>query len=280
MGAFLVRHYKTKIDFVFMYWLFSLLPRFYKFKAAAWVMLPLWVVIELLEAVFVGSQRTGVGHWVHVGGFAFGIVFALGMKASGLEKKMDQAIESEVSWQVDPSVTEATTLMEQNRLDEAVVVLEKAVAQKPDMIEAWDMLAQVAWRRQDMEAHKRALVMLCKQHLRKKDVAAAVQAYDDLVNVGGDKIDAADWVQVCRYFESQEVWERAAVEYEKYAKAYPADKLSVYSLVAAARLNLKKLERRDEAARLYREAAASPVPHLDWDDAIKRGLAEATSVSA
>jgi membrane associated rhomboid family serine protease len=277
MGAFLVRYFKTKIDFVLVYFL-GFVPRFYKFKSPAWLMLPLWAGTELFYGLMFG-HATGVGHWVHVSGFIFGVVFALGMKFSGIEQKMDQAIEKQVSWQADPSLTEATQLMEQNRVDEAIALLQQTVQQKPELIEAHDMLAQLYWRKQDMEGHKKSLAMLCKLHLKKKDVAAAVQNYDDLVGVGGDKIDAGDWTQLCRYFEGQQNWERAAVEYEKYAHAYPNDKLAVYSLVAAARIWLKKLERRDEAARLYREAQKSPVPHMDWDDAIKRGLAEATSGS-
>jgi len=38
---------------------------------------------------------------------------------------------------------------------------------------------------------------------------------------------------------------------------------------------LKKLNRQDEAVRLYRQADASPIPHLDWDAAIQAGLKEA-----
>jgi membrane associated rhomboid family serine protease len=275
MGAFLVRYYKTKIDFAFIYFIF-LTPRVYRFKAPAWVMLPLWAATELFWALMVGS-KTGVGHWVHFGGFMFGLVFALGMKFSGVEKKMDQSIEKEVSWQADPSINEATQLVEQNRVDEAVTLLENTVKAKPELIEAHDLLAQLYWRKQDMEGHKRALAALCHLHLKKKDIPAALQNYDDLMSVGGTKVEAADMVQFCRYFEAQQMWERAAIEYERFAHAYPSDKLAVYSLVSAARIWLKKLERRDEAARLYREAQQSPVPHMDWDDAIKRGLAEATS---
>ena len=47
------------------------------------------------------------------------------------------------------------------------------------------------------------------------------------------------------------------------------------ALIAAARINLKNLNRREDAARLYREADASPVPHLDWESIIQRGLKEA-----
>lgn len=276
MGAFLVRNFKTKIDFAFVYWFFSLMPRVYKFKAPAWLMLPLWLGAQLLSATVVGKSG-GVAYWAHIGGFAFGMVGALALRFTGIEKKMDQSIEAEVSWAADPRIVKATELMEAHKLDEALVELQQAIREKPNLVEAHDMLAQIYWRKQDMENYKQALTSLCHAHMQAKHLDEALQSYDDLTTAGGDKIAAADWVPLCRYLESKENWERAAVEYEKFAHAYPSDKLAVYSLVAAARLNLKKLERRDEAARLYREAAASPVPHLDWDDAIRRGLADATS---
>jgi len=139
------------------------------------------------------------------------------------------------------------------------------------------MLEQLYWRTQNMEAHRATLAELCRLKIKAKDMDAAWEHYGALINAGGDKIAAGDWVHICRWLETKENWESAAAEYEKFARAYPADKLSVYSLVAAARLQLKKLNNKPQAARLYREAGASPVPHLDWDDAIKRGLADATS---
>jgi hypothetical protein len=51
-------------------------------------------------------------------------------------------------------------------------------------------------------------------------------------------------------------------------------------LVSAARLQAKKLNHPQEAARLYRQADASPVPHLDWEAAIRGGLKEATAAPA
>lgn len=275
MGAFLVRYYKTKIDFVLIYAI-GFVPRFYRFAAPAWLMLPLWGLTELFWALLVGNKM-GVGHWVHVGGFVFGVVFAAGMKWSGLERKMDQAIEQQVTLTADPCVVKATELIEQNRLEEAIAELQQGVQQKPDLLEGYSMLAQLYWRKQDVPAHREAMAQVVRLHLKAKDAAAAWQAYEDFVNVGGESIDPGAWVQLCRWLEGRQDWERAASEYEKFARAWPRDRMAVYALVNAARLNLKKLGRREEAARLYREAAASPVPHLDWDDAIKLGLAEATS---
>jgi hypothetical protein len=54
----------------------------------------------------------------------------------------------------------------------------------------------------------------------------------------------------------------------------------VNALVSAARVQLKHIGNSDEAARLYRAAQASPVPHLDWEEAIKKGLAECNTTAA
>ena len=276
MGAFLVRYFKTKIDFVFIWWFFTLTPRFHRFQAPTYFMLPLWLVAQLFSAWLSGGT-SDVAYWTHIGGFAFGVVVALGMNVSGLEHKVDQAIEAEVTWQAGPRVMKASELLEKNQLDAAIAELRQAVQEKPDLLEAHTMLEQLYGRTQNVEAHRATLAELCRLNIKAKEMDAAWEHYGALVNAGGEKIATGDWVQICRWLETKENWEGAAAEYEKFARAYPADKLSVYSLVAAARLHLKKLNNKPQAARLYREAGASPVPHLDWDDAIKRGLADATS---
>jgi len=67
----------------------------------------------------------------------------------------------------------------------------------------------------------------------------------------------------------------AVEEYDKLARAYPTERQSLLALIAAARLSLKKLNRPAEALRFYTEAAASPVPHLDWTMNIEAGIQEA-----
>src|SRR5271166_3050906 len=87
MGAFLVRFPKMKIE---MAWLFFF--RLYRFKAAAYWLLPLWLLMEVFYGSLFGSS-SGVAHWAHVGGFIFGAVAAIGIQHSGLEQKANQAIE-------------------------------------------------------------------------------------------------------------------------------------------------------------------------------------------
>src|SRR5512143_2295087 len=78
MGAFLVRFPKMKIE---MYWR-PFLFKGYRFKAPAYTLLPLWVLMEVFYGSLFGSASS-VAHWAHVGGFAFGAVAAMGLKVSG-----------------------------------------------------------------------------------------------------------------------------------------------------------------------------------------------------
>jgi len=273
MGAFLVRFTTTKINFVFLWW-FGFRPYWYKFKAPAYAMLPLWAVTQILWGSLLG-ENGGVAYWAHVGGFAFGLVAALGMKFSGLESKMDQHIEKQVGWSMDPRVVKAGEIMQKDPHG-AVNELLAVIGEQRDSLDAWNLLSKAYWQQNNLEGHREALGQLARLHIKKRELDAALENYDDFRHSGGERFPAPEWLALCRHLETFPNWERAAAEYENYAAAYPQEKMSVYALVAAARINLKNLGNKTEAARLYRAAEATPVPHLDYADAIRRGLREAT----
>jgi membrane associated rhomboid family serine protease len=273
MGAFLVRFATTRINFIFLWW-FGFRPYWYKFKAPAYTMLPLWAVAQILWGALLG-ENGGVAYWAHVGGFGFGVVAALGMKFSGLETKVDAHIEKQVGWSMDPRVVKAGEIMQKDPQG-AVNELLAVIGGQKDSLDAWNLLSKAYWQQQNLAGHREALGQLARLHIRKRELDAALENYDEFRHSGGEKFPAAEWLALCRHLETIPSWERAAAEYENYAAAYPQEKMAVYALVAAARINLKNLSNRAEAARLYRAAEASPVPHLDYDDAIRRGLRDAT----
>ena len=83
MGAFLVRFPKTKIEVALVLGLRSLtnlaLGKGIRFKAAAYWLLPLWLLMEIFSGALFGAH-SGVAHWAHVGGFVFGALAALGLR--------------------------------------------------------------------------------------------------------------------------------------------------------------------------------------------------------
>jgi membrane associated rhomboid family serine protease len=269
MGAFLVRFPKMKIE---MAWLFFV--KLYRFKSAAYWLLPLWLFSEIFYGSLSGSSG-GVAHWAHVGGFLFGALAAVAIQRSGLEQKANQAIEEKVGWTNDPELEQASGMMEQGQLSEAQAVLTNHVATKPNSIDAWNLFRQIYARQNNTKDYLDATVKACTLHLRAHDVEAAFQDYAEFLNSGGSKMPATTWLELCKGAEEMQDFERAFMEYQQLAQTYPADRQALTAQLSAARLCLKRLKRPQDALLLYQAAAASPVPHLDWEQHIQAGIKDA-----
>jgi membrane associated rhomboid family serine protease len=270
MGAFVIRFPKLKIE---MFW-----AMFYvrgRFKAPAWCLLPLWALTEVFYGSLFG-QMSGVAHWAHVGGFLFGMVGALAIRYTGLEQKATAVIDEKVgAWTADPAIVKAHDAIEHGKVDEAILLLREHLKIRPDSADACHILQQLYWRKGDKAAHHDITLKLCQLHMRAQNGEAAWQAYEEFTNTGGDKLPAAVWLELCRFLEGQQNFDRAVSEYEKLAQAYPSEKQGLLSLIAAGRLALKQLGRPSEALRYYQAAAASPVSHADWESNIQIGIEKA-----
>jgi tetratricopeptide (TPR) repeat protein len=269
MGAFLVRFPKMKIE---MAWLFFF--KLYRFKAAAYWLLPLWLFTEIFYGSLSGSSG-GVAHWAHVGGFLFGALGAVAIQHSGLEHKANQAIEEKVGWTNDAELEQANGMMEHGQLLEALVVLTNYVAAKPNSLDAWNLLRQIYTRQNNSKEYLDATVKTCALHLRAHEVEAAFQDYAEFIDSGGTKMPAATWLELCKGAEELQEFERAFTEYQSLARTYPADRQALTAQLSAARLCLKRLNRPQDALAIYQTAAASPIPHLDWEQHIQAGIKDA-----
>ena len=277
MGAFLVRFPKTKIQLGFFYWIMR--PRLFRFTWPAYAVLPLWLLGQLFSGTLEG-ETGGVAYWAHIGGFGVGLALALLLRFSGIERKMDQAIEAKLSWSADPRIVKAGEYLEKNQIDLAITELQAQVAEKPGSLEAWEMLPSLYWKKGDIPAHQAALENACRLQLQAKNPVAAWQHYEDYLRAGGGKMPSATWNELCRHAEDQQHWERAAEEYEKLASAWPAERAAVLALISAGRIHLQRLGHHPQAKRLYAAAQNSPVPHRDWDETIRKGLERAAGGGA
>jgi membrane associated rhomboid family serine protease len=121
MGAFVVLFATTRIRFVGF-----LAFRLLWFTAPAYVMLPLWAAIELLYGLL--SSSSGTAHWAHVGGFAFGAAVAGVFRVIGVDKRLDNAVERAI----DPRIDTARALVTRGEAEQAVLLLEGLLQEKPD----------------------------------------------------------------------------------------------------------------------------------------------------
>jgi membrane associated rhomboid family serine protease len=273
MGAFMVRFPKMKIQMRWLLGIRSLARGGYSFSAAAYWLLPLWLGTEILYGTLFGSS-SGVAHFAHVGGFLFGALAALVIRYSGLESKANEKIDAKTTWTVDAEITQATDLMEKGQTDEAQAVLQKFFAAHPDSVDACNILQQIYWRKQDLPAYYETIIALCALYIKERQPDLAMQHYDEFLNAGGTVVPPAIWLDLARAMENALAHERAVQEYDNLAKTWPAERQAVQALISAARLSLK-LGRPQDAQKFYESAAASKVPHLDWEPTIEAGLREA-----
>ncbi|MCP4902239.1 MAG: rhomboid family intramembrane serine protease [bacterium] len=82
MGAFIIRFSDVKIRFV--YWVFFIVTG--TFRARAWIMLLIWITLQLISVLIVGTEG-GVAYWAHIGGFAFGAAVAYALKLTRFEER-------------------------------------------------------------------------------------------------------------------------------------------------------------------------------------------------
>jgi hypothetical protein len=85
----------------------------------------------------------GVGWWAHLGGFAFGVVFAAVVHRTEIEKRLiEPGIEAKLTLRPHPAVERACRLRLAGRPADALRVVEAALRERPGdtplLREAWD----------------------------------------------------------------------------------------------------------------------------------------------
>jgi membrane associated rhomboid family serine protease len=276
MGAFLARYPKTKIR---LGWLFFF--KVFKFNVPAYVILPLWLGIQVFWGVLSRSTGldTGVANWAHVGGFAFGALGAFLLRTTGIEQSADQAIEAKVTWSADPRIVRATEALGENNPGGAIFALRELVNEKPDSLDAWELMLKAQMHKQDFEGQKETLGALCRLRVAGGDIEGAWNDYSEYKNLGGTKLPRGVWLEICRFLERESRWDLAAEEYEHLAKANAGERAGVSALVSAGRIYAEHLFKPELAEKLFKQAAVSPAPHSDLDAAIQEGLKQCTAAA-
>ncbi|MBL8607887.1 MAG: rhomboid family intramembrane serine protease [Myxococcales bacterium] len=125
MGAFLVLFAKVRIRFLVLVGV--------TFRAPAWAALPLWAAVELFHAV---RADDGISHSAHLFGFAFGVVTAALLRGTGLDRRLDDAVEKASTLGDDPRADTALALARAGKVAAARAMLDGLVLEQPDSVHA------------------------------------------------------------------------------------------------------------------------------------------------
>ncbi len=267
MGAFMVRFPKVKIHM--FGWV---LVRIFRFDAAAIWLLPFWLASEVFTAI-VWNGYGGVANWAHVGGFAFGALGAVILKATGIERKLDETIVKKINDKA-PETLQAEQLIEEGEFNAAEIALRDVLETNPNSVDALLLLQKVYWRKNDMQQYQEVTLSLSRAYLKARNTDAAWQAYEEFVNGGGKDMHPAVWLDIGRLAEDTQRFERALSEYEKLIATFPNAREALMAQIRAGRICLKQLVQPRKALIFYESAFASPVPHLDLEPTISAGIRE------
>jgi len=80
IGAYVVSYPRSKIRLGYFF-LLIIKPIYGSWFVPAWIVIPLWAGVELLNAVLLSGD--GVAYWAHVGGFAFGVLVGVISRLAG-----------------------------------------------------------------------------------------------------------------------------------------------------------------------------------------------------
>jgi len=243
MGAFLIRLPRTKLKL--MFWPFSLLRVVLHFLLGrSWtVLVPGYLYLAAFFLVNVtawyvtqkaGSQRGGgTAFSVHVSGFVFGAVFALGLKMTKLEEKViNPKLEAKVSFAASPVVTNALELFDRGDHSGAEQMLRTHLATNPTDVNALLAVIQVYERMQNYDQLNSMYGQLIRQHFANNDKEAALYAYDNLLacfpeNRVEVRLPPRDWLSICRYLTEVNMNREAAIECERLVKACSDEPMAV-----------------------------------------------------
>ncbi|MBI2571475.1 MAG: rhomboid family intramembrane serine protease [Candidatus Schekmanbacteria bacterium] len=205
MGAFAVRFARRRLKM--LYWIFL----FFRgtFFAPAWIVFPVWGVLELLSALLIGTQ-SGVGHLVHVGGFAVGLGGAYALQATKFEEKYVAPVAiAAADWQVNPVVTEARFLLESGRPDRARQILNAALAVTPADLDVHHALWDAYVRLGEANDGAKHLQKVIEHELSSGSIDVAVELWRELsAATGNDGPPVLRWRLASALLESAPTFSR------------------------------------------------------------------------
>lgn len=248
MGAFLVRFVRAKVRFFYFY--FFVLFRTGTIDLPAWIVLPLWFLEQLFFAGL--TQDSGVAYRAHVGGFAFGFLAALAIKALRIEERfIAPKIEQSISVTQHPALEEGMDLLLRGETAAARAAFATVLAAEPRNADAHLGIWQSHCVEGTPEAGGSHLVQAIEEEVRRSDVALALDHWRELVSTARQSGPPALRWRLASALEGTD--RGAAVELFSSLASDPA--AGVLAEKAARRLDLLGAPVRPQPA-----AAAAPTP--------------------
>lgn len=227
------------------------------FGLAGWlpaipIPLPLWMPFWIYPFYFGGKElllgianllpggNEGVAHWAHLGGMGLGLLAAVLLR-SFQEGQREQALEQTARAANGDAGQPAPTLDE----------LHSLLRQHPDDPELLEAMAGVALKNGDLEMSRKLYLRAVANFSRSGQGTRAALTYLNLFHHFPDAIlPPRDELALASALESQGRYTEAAETFARLQQHHPESDEAQTALLRAARIQIRQLERFDEARHL------------------------------
>jgi membrane associated rhomboid family serine protease len=271
MGAFLVRYARRKIHMLYLP-LFPLLRPRFTFGVPAFVIGPLWFGEQFWYAHEAGEE-SGVAFWAHVGGFLFGAVFALAVRAARVEEKwIHPSIEKELTLEQDPGLERALEARIAGDLKKARREIAAVLVREPSNPDAWRESYDIASDASDENELGRSGSRLLDLYARAGERDLVVDLLRDLVARAKGPLPARVFLGAGAFLEKRGDWDLALEAYAGLIDRQPQDPGVVRALLRRAEI-LRQAGDAAAAQRALAQARAHPACVGPMAQAVERALA-------
>ena len=251
MGAFLVRLAMTRIRF--FYWVL-----FFRgtFVMPAYVALPLWLLQQFAMAR--SGAAGGIAVWAHIGGFLFGVLVAVIVRLTDLEKNiLAPGLAKRTSWSPSEHLTAALGKLDRGDIDGGIRDLAALLTRDPNSIEARAALVGAYTQKGDAPSAGRESARLVSAYVVARDLDGALAALEEHRRAHPDvPVPMRGLLALAAYREKQERFREAADLYQQAVQAWPDDPLVPKALVAQGRLMLEVFQQPADALAILEGAVA------------------------
>jgi len=272
VGAFLIRMGTSRIRFLCVP--IILIPWFrFRVLIPAFLFLPLWFLTQFWLATH-APEMSGVAFWAHVGGFAFGALFAAAVSLTRLEKKfINPRIEGQISWTQNSSLEEAMVAGSGGNLRKAEALTRQVLAADPSNMDAWRYACELSADAREWEEFGRRATRLLEIYVQNGETDLARALIEEVRERAPDPAPAKFSLRAAGFLEKQGEVPSALRLYESVARQHPNDQAALRALMRIAEI---RQAAKDLAGA--REALTRALAHTgcvnEWQNTALRKLAE------
>ncbi len=259
MGAFLARHSDIRIKFFYFAWV-----KWGQFSVPAWVALPLWALGQFFSGQSsLESMTVGVAYWAHLGGFGYGLLSGLAIRASGVAGRWEKSAE-QTPVELNRRTDHARLVLMEGKALNALYLFKEILEQDPGHVEATAGMLAAQEQLQLIADGCHTAVQVIRSACASGRQDRASESYRRWKGpLQSADLSETETMALAQSLESLRLWEDAATFYRSIIEKRKDSPFRGKALFAAGQILKKRLRKPEEAAVYFQQLLQQP--HVvDW----------------